>query len=205
MVEGQLRTFGVTDLALLAAFAEIPREAYVAPAYASLAYADRACPALGGGRLLLPPMMLGRLIQAANARPGERALDVAGGSGYAAAILAHLGVKVVALESEDAGQGAKERFADQAAVEAIVGDLASGAPMQAPFDVIVVNGAFELSPDQLIAQLADGGRLVGVDAGFAAPKAVLIEKAGGGISKRALFDAAAPRLASFHRPPQFAF
>ena len=80
-----------------------PRETFVAPAMASLAYLDRDVPALGGGeRLLLAPMILAKLIQAANVRAGEKALDVAGGSGYSAAILAALGAQVVALES-DAG------------------------------------------------------------------------------------------------------
>src|SRR5580698_7422084 len=69
MVDGQLRTCDVTDQALLAAFARIPRESFVAPAFASLAYLDREVPALGASdRLLLAPMVLAKLIQAANVR-----------------------------------------------------------------------------------------------------------------------------------------
>jgi protein-L-isoaspartate(D-aspartate) O-methyltransferase len=90
-------------------------------------------------------------------------------------------------------------------VETAVGDLAEGVPAKAPFDVILVNGAFESSPDKLIAQLADGGRLVGVDASFPSPKAVIIEKIGDAVSRRTLFDARAPRLAGFAPAAQFVF
>jgi protein-L-isoaspartate(D-aspartate) O-methyltransferase len=206
MVESQLRPSGINDLALLAAFAEAPREAFVEPNVASLAYLDRDVPALKGhGRLLLAPATLGRLLQAARPQPGERILDVAGGSGYGASILARLGARVAALETAEAGEGAKVLLAGQEGVEIVNGDLASGAAAKAPFDVIVVHGAFEILPEQLIGQLAEDGRLVGFDATFSAPKAVLIEKAGGAASRRALFDAATPRLDAFRRPVQFAF
>jgi protein-L-isoaspartate(D-aspartate) O-methyltransferase len=207
MVESQLRTSGVSDLPLLAAFAETPREAFVEPAIASLAYLDREAPALqGGGRLLLAPTTLARLIQAARPQPGARALDVAGGSGYSASILARLGAKVVTLDTSAAGQGAKAALAGQQGVEVVAAsDVALGASGQSPFDVILVNGAFEFWPEKLIAQLVDGGRLVGVDASFPTPKAVLVEKTGGVATRRVLFDASAPRLDAFRRPIEFAF
>ncbi len=206
MIDGQLRTFSVNDLALLAAFAEVPREAFVEPSFVSFAYFDREVPALKGhGRQLLAPAPLGRLIQAARPQPGERALDVAGGSGYSASILARLGVQVTALETAEAGEGAKLLLAGQQGVETVNGDLPAGFAAKAPFDMILVNGAFEIWPEQLVAQLAEGGRLVGFDATFPAPKGVLIEKAGGATSRRVLFDAAAPRLDAFRRPLQFAF
>jgi protein-L-isoaspartate(D-aspartate) O-methyltransferase len=206
MVDGQLRTCDVTDHALLAAFLQIPREAFVAPAYFSLAYLDGQVPALGASeRFLLAPMVLGKLVQAANIRPGERALDVAGGSGYSAAILARLGAQVVALES-DAGAvaAAKSLLANETSVEIVAGDLAKPAP-GAPFDVILVNGAFERRPQELLDQLAPGGRLVGVDASFGTPKGVLIERIGDGVTERILFDAAAPKLSAYSQAPSFAF
>jgi protein-L-isoaspartate(D-aspartate) O-methyltransferase len=207
MVEGQLRTYDVTDQAILAAFAEIPRERFVEPAFASLAYHDGCVPALsGGGRLLLAPATLARLIQAAGPRAGERALDVAGGSGYGASVLARLGLHVVALETANAAEGAKSLLGPEKAIEIVVGDLQAGALAKAPFDLILVHGAFEASPDHLIGQLTQGGRLVGVEASFPAPKAVLIEKAlGGAVSRRTLFDASAPPLQEFRQKPQFAF
>jgi protein-L-isoaspartate(D-aspartate) O-methyltransferase len=206
MIESQLRPSGVNDLAILAAFADVPREAFVEPRFASLAYVDNDVPALkGGGRLLLAPATLGRLIEGAAPQPGERVLDVAGGSGYGASVLARLGARVVALETAEAGQGAKTLLAGLEGVEIVEGDLVAGVAAKAPFDVILINGTFEILPEQLIGQLAEGGRLVGFDASFATPKGVLLEKAGGATSRRTLFDAAAPRLEAFRQQPKFAF
>ena len=206
MIDSQLRTCDVTDQALLAAFADTPRERFVPPALASLAYLDRDVPALGAaGRLLLAPMVLAKLIQAANVRLGDRALDVAGGSGYSAALLAALGAHVLAFEvDKGALAAAKDLLSGEKSIEFADGDLAAGAA-GGPFDLILINGAFERSPEKLIAQLADGGRLVGVDASFRSPKAVIIEKIGGAVSRRALFDAAAPRLEAFRQLASFAF
>jgi protein-L-isoaspartate(D-aspartate) O-methyltransferase len=206
MVDGQIRTSGVVDLNVIAAFSEAPREAFVEPAYAALAYTDREAPAFhGANRLLLAPTTLARLIQAAKPQTGFRALDVAGGSGYSAWLLNRLGAQVIALETAEAGQGAKTALADLAGVELVAGDLAAGVPGRAPFDLILVNGAFEVWPERLVAQLAERGRLVGVDASFPAPKAVLIEKAEGVGTRRTLFDASAPRLEAFYRTKQFEF
>jgi len=206
MVDGQLRTCDVTDQAVLAAFARIPRESFVSPDFVSLAYLDRDAPARGGGgRLLLAPMVLARMVQAAAVRPGDRTLDVAGGSGYSAMILAALGARVVALES-DAGAAAQARalLAGEAGITSVTGDLRGPAP-GGPFDVILVNGAFGQVPEALVEQLAPNGRLVGVDSSFGAPKAVLIERTGGAASRRVLFDASAPALEPFSPAPNFAF
>jgi protein-L-isoaspartate(D-aspartate) O-methyltransferase len=206
MVDGQLRTCDVTDQLLLAAFAQIKRETFVPPALASLAYLDRDVPALGAnGRLLLAPMVLAKLIQAANVRPGDKALDVAGGSGYSAAVLTSLGAEVVACES-DAGalEAAKKLLSDKNRVKFFAGDLFEGAP-GGPFDVILINGAFERSPEKLLTLLSPNGRLVGVDASLKAAKAVLIERSGSVTSGRFLFDATAPKLDAFAEIPSFAF
>jgi protein-L-isoaspartate(D-aspartate) O-methyltransferase len=206
MVDGQLRACDVTDQRLLAAFAEIKRETFVPASFASLAYLDRDIPALGASqRLLLAPMVLARLIQAATVQAGERALDVAGGSGYSAAVLAHLGAKVVALESDEGAiAAARTLISDENFVKIVAGDLAEGAP-DGPFDVILVNGSFECVPEKLLSLLSSKGRLVGVDASFKATKAVIIEKIGAATSRRALFDASAPSLEAFRQIQSFAF
>jgi protein-L-isoaspartate(D-aspartate) O-methyltransferase len=206
MVDGQLRTSGVTDLDLLEVFADAPRERFVEPAYANLAYFDQDVPALNGaGRLLLAPVTLARLFQAAKLAPGVPVLDVAGGSGYGPAVMAHLGCKVTALETAEGGAGAKAALHEETSVERVTGDLSAGWKSRAPFEIIVINGAFETWPEALVAQLKDGGRLVGVDASFPAPKAVLVERIGAAVSKRPLFDCAAPRLEPFRAAPHFAF
>jgi len=207
MVNGQLRTCDVTDVSVLAAFLDVPRERFVAPSLAKLAYVDRDVPAANSdARGLLAPRTLARLLQAAEIAPGERALDVGGGAGYSAALLQQLGASVVAVESDrPAAQFARQALAGCAGVEIIDGDLAAGAPGRAPFDVILVNGAFETTPDVLLGQLAAGGRLVGVDAREGAPHGVLIEKLAAGFSERSLFDGAAPLLEAFRRAPRFVF
>jgi protein-L-isoaspartate(D-aspartate) O-methyltransferase len=206
MVNGQLRTGGVNDLTVLAAFLEVPREDYVAPAQAKLAYLDSDQPALGAsGRRLLAPLTLARLLQAAAVAPGERALDVAGGSGYSAALLEQLGARVVAVESDSgAAEAARRALAGRDAIEVVEGDLAAVAG-KGPFDVILVNGAFETLPDALTALLTEGGRLVGVEAANGVQEAALFEKSATGISRRALFETRAAVIEAFRRAPAFAF
>jgi protein-L-isoaspartate(D-aspartate) O-methyltransferase len=206
MVNGQLRTSDVSDALVLSAFLAVPRENFTTADARGLAYLDRDVAAAGAAqRKLLAPRTLGRLIQAAAPKPGERALDVGGGSGYSAAVLAELGCEVVMLES-DAGALAAAREALKAThgVTLTQGGLATGAP-QGPFDIIVINGAFEVTPAALIAKLSEGGRLVGLDARGDSQCGALIEKLGESYSERLLFDARAEVLPGLERAAKFAF
>ena len=207
MVDGQLRARGVTDLRLLGAFLDLPREPFVAREFAPFAYLDRQAPARGApGRLMLEPATLAKLIQALGVREGERALEVAGGAGYGAALLAGMGADVVLLEADAAAlKAADAAIPSGLAVAYVAGDLALGAPRQAPFDAILLSCGFEANLDYLLGQLAAGGRLVGVEVGATASQAMLIEKSASGFSRRALFDAAASVPAAFARGEAFAF
>jgi protein-L-isoaspartate(D-aspartate) O-methyltransferase len=207
MVNSQLRTGDVVDQHVLAAFLDTPRERFVAPGFVELAYLDRDTPALGAKtRRLLPPLALARMLQAATVNRGDRALDVGGGSGYGAALLNFMGAKVVMLESDaGAAAAARRELSDRSDVTVIEGALDAGMQDLAPFDVIVVEGAFRVSPGALLAQLSDGGRLVGVDATTGASQAALYEKRGGGISRRALFETTADTLDGFQPGESFAF
>jgi protein-L-isoaspartate(D-aspartate) O-methyltransferase len=207
MVNGQLRAGGVVDQAVLAAFLGTPRERFVAPAYASLAYLDRQLPALGAtARRLLAPMTLARLLQAATVNPGDRALDVGGGSGYGAALLGALGATVVALESDPgAAAAARAELMGRANVAVVEGPLDKGAAGLGPFDLIVIEGAFRVIPDSLFALLANPGRLTGIDASAAISQAVLYDKNGGALSRRALFETRADPLDGLQPEPSFAF
>ncbi len=205
MVNSQLRTGGVVDKALLAAFLEAPRERFVPPESESLAYLDRELPARGAkARRLLAPMTLARMLQAATVVAADRALDVAGGSGYGAAILDAMGAKVVLLES-DAGAAEAARAELHDRVKVVTGSLDKGAADLGPFDLIVVEGAFGISPDSLLALLADPGRLVGFDASSAPSQAVLYEKTGGAFGRRVLFETKADLLDGFQPRMSFAF
>ena len=132
----------------------------------SLAYLDRDLPARGAAkRQLLAPLTLARMLQAAMVVPGDRALDVGGGSGYCAALLNAMGAKVVMLESDSgAAAAARAELEGRANIVVVEGSLDKGAADRGPFDLIVVEGAFAVSPDGLLALLADPGRLVGIDA-----------------------------------------
>jgi protein-L-isoaspartate(D-aspartate) O-methyltransferase len=93
MVDSQLRTFDVNDLPLLTAMDTVPREFFVPAGREDLAYIDQDVPVSDGPnrRMMLSPMVLGRLIQALEVTDGMRVLDVACGLGYSSAVLAHLG------------------------------------------------------------------------------------------------------------------
>src|SRR4029077_630603 len=161
-VDGQVRTADVTDLRILAAMLETPRENFVPPASAGLAYLDLDL-SVGakGSRRMLKPMVLAKLIQAADLASTDRVLDVGCATGYAAAGLARIAGQVVALE-EDSGlaQTARAALGAQPNVSMVSGPLTAGWPQGAPYDAVLLEGATELTPQAFLPQLKDGGRLV---------------------------------------------
>ncbi|ACB95356.1 protein-L-isoaspartate O-methyltransferase family protein [Beijerinckia indica] len=218
MVDCQVRTFDVTDQRLLERMLEVPRESFLPASLAPVAYSDKVLrlapthPA-GAERHLLPPLILARLIQGAQVTPNDHVLDIASGSGYSTALLAGLAHDVVALESEPEW-AAFTRNAIAAhglqTVSVVEGPLAEGVPAQAPFDLILINGAVEAQLETLFAQLQEGGRLLALtyeenDPTKRAGKAVRFEKIGGEISQRTLFDFSLPVLEAFARAEQFKF
>jgi len=206
MVDGQVRTGDVTDLRLLAAMLELPRERFVDPAQAGLAYADLDVPLRATRRCLLRPRTLAKLIQAADVAPADRVLDVGCASGYGAAVLARLAAEVVALEEEPAlAAMATKALAGAASVSVVTGPLTAGWPARQPYDVILVEGAAEVVPPDLFGQLADGGRLLCIEGRDLAGRAMVYRSAGGQVSGRPVFDAAAPLLPGFARPAVFVF
>ncbi len=207
MVDGQVRPADVTDLRLLAALQDVPRESFVPASMAKLAYLDLDVAASeSGSRRLLKPMVLAKLLQAAEILETDRVLDVGGASGYSGAVLSNLAGEVVVLE-EDANlaRRAADSLNGLRHVTVVTGSLTAGWPTGAPYDVVVVNGAVESPPQPLLAQLKDGGRLVCVLGSGPAGKATLYRRSGGEVGSRALFDAHAPLLAGFAKPAAFAF
>ena len=165
MVDGQVRTADVTDLRIISAMMEIPREQFVPPASAGLAYLDLDLPVGDGARRLLKPMVLAKLIHAADIAATDRVLDVGCATGYGAAVLARLAGQVIALE-QDAGlaQAARTALAAQSNVRVVAGPLTAGWPQGGPYDVIVLEGATEIAP-QALSEPAQGGRAAGLRAG----------------------------------------
>ncbi len=207
MVEGQVRTADVTDADLLEAMQTLPRERFLPPALAPLAYMDNDIP-LGNGRALLKPMVLAKLIQAAWVSRSDRVLDVGCATGYSSAVLAALAGSVVALEEDaDLARQAKESLAavGATAVEVVTGPLTEGWASGGPYDVILLNGATEIPPDTLGRQLKPDGRLVGVHGRAPMSKAMTYHFIEGHMVGRPIFDAAAKVLPGFVAPPEFVF
>jgi protein-L-isoaspartate(D-aspartate) O-methyltransferase len=209
MVDGQLRPNRVTSSLLLAAVGELPRERFLPPGLQSVAYADEDVP-LGNGRFLMEPMVLARLIQNLQVRPEDKALVVASGRGYGAAILSRLAKSVTAVESDPALAAAAQQTMRELGlpgVQQVVGKPEEGAAASAPFDVVLIEGAVEAVPPVIFSQLAEGGRLATVvtDPTGALGVAHLFVKEGGVASGRPLFDAGTPSLRGFASPPRFTF
>ena len=168
MVDGQVRTADVTDLRLLAAMLELPRERFFPEEKASLAYLDLDTPVSAPGqpvRRLLKPMVLAKMIQAAGIGPTDHVLDVGCASGYSTALLAHLAGSVVGLEEDAAlARQAAEALslAGLSNAKIVTGPLARGCAGEGPYDVILLQGSAEVVPPALFDQLREGGRLVGV-------------------------------------------
>jgi protein-L-isoaspartate(D-aspartate) O-methyltransferase len=211
MVAGQVRTNDVTDLRVQEAMLEVMRERFVPPERQALAYLDLDVPVQAGSdapRYLLKPMVLAKLVQAAELEAGDHVLDVGCATGYSSAVLGRLVKSVVALEEDgELARAARAALADVGArnVTLSTGALVDGSPSQAPFDAILLNGATEIVPHTLLGQLKEGGRLVCVLRRGPVGKATIYRRASGHVSAHTLFDASAPLLPGFARPPEFVF
>ncbi len=209
MVDGQVRPSDVTDIRILDAMLAVPREAFVPGNKQALAYLDLDLDVGEGGsagRFLLKPAVLAKMLQAADIKETDRVLVVGCATGYAAAVIARfVGPLVTATESDPAlATKAKALLAGEKAIVRTAA-AADGDPADAPYDVIVLNGATEVVPERLYGQLRDGGRLVGVFAASQPARAMLVTRSHGDFGHRTLFDAAAPVLPGMERVPAFVF
>jgi protein-L-isoaspartate(D-aspartate) O-methyltransferase len=207
MVDGQVRTADVTNPDLIAAMLAVPRELFVTSALAGQAYSDSDL-AIGEGRVLLKPMVLAKLIQAAQLGTSDHVLDAGCGTGYSSAILSRLAGAVVALE-EDASLAklARQALSAAGAAQVVVatGPLTAGWPAAAPYDFILLNGATEVTPESYAGQLKPNGRLACIFAAGPVGKAMLYRLVEGRLVGRPIFDASAPVLPGFVAPPAFVF
>jgi protein-L-isoaspartate(D-aspartate) O-methyltransferase len=208
MVDGQVRPSDVTDLRVISAMLEVPRENFTPPKAASIAYLDLDLPVgegAGSPRRLLKPIILAKLLNAAQIEPTDKVLDVGCATGYTAALLARIAGEVVALE-EDPGlaRTAKTALAGQPNVTVVSGPLVDGWAQGGPYDLILLEGATEIEPASLCRQLKDGGRLVCV-LGTTPGTAMLYHRSGDDFGGRPVFSAAATVLPGFVKPKVFAF
>jgi protein-L-isoaspartate(D-aspartate) O-methyltransferase len=162
MVELQIARRGVRDPAILAAMRKVPRHAFVSASQARSAYDDEPLP-IGEGQTISQPYIVAAMIEAAQPKTGERALEIGTGSGYPAAVLGTIVSEVYTIERlPPLAQSARRRLAElgyrNVHVREANGTL--GWPVHAPYDVIIVAAGGPEVPSSLLAQLAVGGRLV---------------------------------------------
>ncbi len=157
-----LRELGVTDARTLAAMAAVPRETFVPATFRHQAYEDYPLE-IGEGQTISQPSVVARITQLAEVKPGDRVLEIGAGSGYQAAVLAHLARFVFTLERlPRLAEAARARLTElgyrNVSVQVMDGTL--GWRAQAPFDAIIVSAAAPSIPRALTEQLTEGGRLV---------------------------------------------
>jgi protein-L-isoaspartate(D-aspartate) O-methyltransferase len=211
MVDGQVRPNDVTDIRILDAMLAVPREAFVPQNQRALAYLDLDLDISEGPsakRFLIKPQVLAKMLQAAEIKETDKVLVAGSVPGYAAAVVARLAGQVVATESDPAQVAkAKEVLAQLglANVTFKAAAAADGDPANAPYDVIVLDGATEITPERLCGQLKNGGRLVGVFAMTKPPRATIVTQSHGDFGHRVLFDASVPVVPGLERLPAFVF
>lgn len=197
----------ITDRAVLAAVAAVPRHRFVPAEYANAAYEDIPLP-IGQGQTISQPYIVALMTQALRLTAESRVLEIGTGSGYQAAILAHITPHVWSVEVRpELGRAAQERLRGLGYHVAVkIGDGWLGWPEHAPYDAIIVTAASPEVPPALVVQLAEGGRLV-IPIGESAWDQVLwlIEKLSGGqLQAEELADVRFVPLvpASPHREPE---
>ena len=206
MIDSQLRPNRVSHGPVIDAMQDMPRELFVPRDMRGVAYAEVAIEVVPG-RFLLTPMVLARMIAAANIDPDDVVLQIGCATGYATAVLARMVMTVIAIEeNETLVKEAIEHLTNVEADNAVVveGVMTKGQVDQGPYDLIFINGGIGHLPDELTAQLAEGGRLVAVEMTGPTGKAVIYTKQADKLGRVELFDAAPAILPGFEAIPEFA-
>ncbi len=207
MVDTQIRPSDVTSFPIIDAMLNVPREAFVPDGARDLAYLGGPIP-LGGGRQLMEPRSIAKMLEALDVTPDEMVLEIAPGLGYTTALLARMAEAVVAVEeNEDLAHDAEANLSAQSVDNAAVltGPLAEGSAKNAPYDVIVAFAGVEEMPPALIDQLKEGGRIMSVFMSGQLGEVRMGLKLRGEVSWRMEFNATAPVLPEFARAPSFEF
>ena len=162
MVRRQIEARGIHDPAILDAFREVPREAFVSPDFARDAYEDHPLP-IEAGQTISQPYIVALMIAAGEIGSGDKVLEVGAGSGYAAAVISRIAHEVIGIERQhELVQVARERLRRLGYdnVRILEGDGTRGCRGEAPFDAILAAASGSHVPRPLLDQLARGGRLV---------------------------------------------
>lgn len=206
MVDTQVRPSDVTKFPIIDAMLAVPRESFVPDAKREAAYVGENLD-IGGGRVLLEPRTLAKMIDALDIQPGHVVLDIACGLGYSTAVLAKMCDFVVAIEDDEARMEEAQSILSQHGVDnaaVMFAPLAEGAAKSGPYDVIILQGAVEQVPDALLAQLREGGRIAAVFSEGTLGVVRIGHKIDGAINWRFSFNASAPVLNGFEKKNAFA-
>ncbi len=207
MIHQQIRPAEVLDPRVLEAMEQTPRDAFVSAEYKLLAYSDTNIP-VGNGQSMLKPIMEGRILQALNTQPGDRALEIGTGSGYFTALLCKLGAQVTSIELDQTLLDQAKAHLDTQGIAANLqhGDGSNGWPNMAPYDVIAVTGSMPLYNEALQQQLSIGGRLcviVGTAPSMSMQLITRISETQW--STESLFETVVPALENCAQPAKFVF
>ena len=205
MVDTQIRPSDVTKFPVIEAMLSVPREAFVPDALREAAYVGENID-LGGGRVMLEPRTLAKLLDALDVQNDELVLDLGTGLGYSSAVIARMAEAVIAVEDDETrASEAQTILSDQGADNVVLhqGALAEGAAQHGPYDVIVVQGAIEHVPQSIADQLKEGGRIGCLFAEQTLGAVRIGYKIDGDINWRFAFNAGAPVLAGFERHAAF--
>jgi protein-L-isoaspartate(D-aspartate) O-methyltransferase len=209
MIHQQLRAWHVLDQAVLETFARVPRERFVPPAYAEVAFADTEIP-LGGDDHMLAPKVVGRIVQAVAPQPTDRVLEIGTGSGYLSACLAAHACSVRSLEiradlAAQATQNLRAAGVRNAAVEHRDA-YASEALGNGTYEVIVLTGSLPARDSRFEERLAPGGRLfVVLGSGPVMEASLVTRSADGSLTCAGLFETVLRPLVGAPQPSSFRF
>ena len=206
MVDTQVRPSDVTKFPIIEAMLSVPREAFVPQDKREAAYVGENLDA--GGRVMLEPRTLAKILDGLDIQPDDLVLDIGCGLGYSAALLGHLSEAVVALEEDEARAAeAQARLSENGVdnVAVIAGPLAEGAAKHGPYDVIVLQGAVEVMPAEITSQLKEGGRIAAIFMDGALGVVRIGHCHNGNLTWRFAFNASAPVLNGFEKAAAFAF
>ena len=204
MVANSLRTTGVNDPRVLAAIGAVPRERFVPRERLAIAYADTPVP-LGNGRELNSPLSFSRMLAEVAPQEGERALLIGAATGYGAAVLDRLVGSVVAVEEDPELLATAREALSGTGVRLVEGPLQLGYPDGGPYELIVIDGAVEFVPDELVEQLVDGGRLATAILDRGVTRISIGRRAGDAFGIAPMTDSASVVLPGFVKPRTFSF
>ncbi len=205
MVDTQVRPSDVTKFPVIAAMLHVPREIHVPDAQREVAYLG-ANVDLGGGRVILDPRTLAKMLDALDVQPDQLVLVIGAGLGYTAAVLAQMAQTVVAVEEDEAMAAEAQRLLSQQEVDnavVVTGPLAAGAAKHGPYDAIMIEGGVECVPEAVLDQLREGGRIAALFMEGALGTVRIGHRDGARIDWRAAFHAGAPVLPGFARNQEF--